>query len=480
MSIIVNTNVPSLNAQRNLNQVGKALSKALERLSSGLRINRAGDDAAGLAIADGLDSQIRGLTQAGRNANDGLSLIGTAEGAIGTSTAILQRIRELAVQAANDINSGTNRVSIQAEITAQISELTRLGNTVDFNGSMLLDGSFSNKQLQIGAMAYQTISISIADFRSSTLGKVATTTGTTALATGTAINGAGNVVINGNNIGSSVGLDTISTVNADGSAIAKAAAINAALGQTGVSATVVATTVLGTTIAGASSAAGQALAINSVTIFDHDAGDTLTTVAADSNSVLRNKINSKSNQTGVVATLDSSSNIVLTATDGRNINVDVTGAITALTGLAADSTTGGRIKLTGNAAFSVTSTVAGIINLAATTSSISLDPTTGVSQIDVTSASGAATALQILDSALSQANSARASLGALTNRLENTISNLQTTVENLTASKSRILDADFAAEIANMTRAQILQQTGVAVLSQANVTPQAALTLLGR
>jgi flagellin len=456
------------------------MDRALERLSSGLRINHAGDDAAGLAIANGLDAQIRGLTQAARNSNDGLSLIGTAEGAIGTATEILQRIRELAVQSANDINSTTNRQDIQKEIDAQIEELTRIGNTVEFNGSLLLNGTFSSKKIQVGAMAGQTISISLSDFRSSSIGTIATTTGTVAIDTAEVIDGsdtgANSVVINSTAVGASAGLDTISTTNVDGSAIAKAAAINAATAQTGVKASVNAAVLTGAAITGGTTTT-QELAINNVTVVD--ASNTITTLAGDSNGVLRARINAVSNQTGVVATIDATNKIVLTAADGRNIHVDVTGSGAGITGLTADSVTAGTITLTGHEAFSVVSGATDLIGMSATSISVALDASTSVSQIDVTSQSGAETAIQIIDSALEEASNQRSELGAITNRLENTISNIEVTIENLSASESRIRDADFAVETANLTRAQILQQAGVAVLTQANLTPQAALTLLG-
>ena len=321
MGIIVNTNVASITAQRNLSKSSNALQKSLQRLSSGLRINSAGDDAAGLAIATSLQSQIRGLTQATRNANDGLSVAGTAEGAMGTITDILQRVRELAVQSANDINSGTNRQAIQDEIDAQVAEITRLGNTTEFNGQLLLNGSFSNKNIQIGAMSSQSIAISLSDFRGSSLGKIATTTSTNAVDT-TAL-AAGNITINGVSVGASTGLDTLSTTSPDGSAIAKAAAINAVTAQTGVTAKVLATTSAGqvgaaTAVpASANTLVGDTLTINGTQIF----GGTIFAIQQnDADGVITSKINAKSNLTGVTASVSGGA-IVFSAADGRNINV---------------------------------------------------------------------------------------------------------------------------------------------------------------
>ena len=173
MALTVNSNIASINAQRNLGKSTLSLNKSLERLSSGLRINRSGDDAAGLAISEGLRSQIRGLNQAVRNANDGLSLIGTAESAMNTYTDILQRIRELAIQSANDTNSPQNRQAMNAETIQQLEELQRIATTVEFNGTSLLDGTFTSKQLQVGAQANQTISINMGDLRTSEIGQVA-------------------------------------------------------------------------------------------------------------------------------------------------------------------------------------------------------------------------------------------------------------------------------------------------------------------
>jgi flagellin len=173
MALTVNSNIPSLNAQRNLQNSTLALSKSLERLSSGQRINRAGDDAAGLAISESLRSQVRGLNMAVRNANDGISMVSTAEGAMQEATNILQRIRELSVQAANDTNSSDNRDSMNQEVNQLIQELTRISTTVQFNGRNLLDGSFQNMKLQTGALANQTINVSIADLRATSLGAVA-------------------------------------------------------------------------------------------------------------------------------------------------------------------------------------------------------------------------------------------------------------------------------------------------------------------
>jgi flagellin len=321
------------------------------------------------------------------------------------------------------------------------------------------------------------------------LGKTATTTSTSNVVVTQSLSGsssaadAGYLAINGQYVGASTGLDGVSTVSADGSALAKTAALNAAYGKTGVTATVVAATYSAANVSalpGTATAVGDTFTINGVQIFG-GAGNTITVQANDADGALRNKINTYSHLTGVVATL-SGANIILTAADGRNINtVGVGATLLARTGLAvANTTTGGKVMLSSTSDFVITSTTANVIGFAAGAVAVTQNAATALSLVDVTTAAGAATAIQSLDSALAQVNTGRAQLGALTNRLENTITNLQTTIENLSASESRIRDADFAVETANLTRAQILQQAGVAVLSQANVSPQAALALLGK
>jgi flagellin len=479
MPLIVNSNIPSLNAQRNLTNSVSSMAKSLERLSSGMRINRAGDDAAGLAISETLRAQVRGLDQAARNANDGLSLIGTAEGALNETVNILQRIRELAVQAASDTNSSENRATLQSEVDQLVSEMTRIGNTVQFNGKNLLDGTFNDQTLQIGAFANQTMSFSLTDMRATALGATADVTGTEA----TDELAAGDLVINGIDIGATTtAMDAVSTQDAASSAISVAYAINAQSGSTGVKATVGEATWTG-------SAAGDITAIN---LGGSGATNTLkingefivaTVVADDVGGALVDAINAKTNTTGVTAELDGNKDLVLTADDGRNIAIDATAA--AATALkigvgALDETTDikrGTVNLQSDATIGVSGTNVAYAGL--TAGSTVVDTDTAIFSVDVTTAAGAASAITHVDYALGQVNDARAEMGALTNRLESTISNLRATAENLSASESQIRDADFAAETASLIRSQILQQAGVSVLAQANITPQAALALLG-
>jgi flagellin len=469
MALTVNSNIASLTAQRNLGRTTVELRRALERLSSGLRINRAGDDAAGLAISEALRSQIRGLRQATRNTNDGLSLVGTAEGALNESTNIIQRIRELSVQAANGTNSDANRASLQDEVDQLIQELDRIGNTTQFNGRNLLDGSFVNVALHVGANRNQTLDISIDDVRASTLGAVAIVTGN-AIAT-TVDSGAdlADFVINGIDIDDPVAIDdTLSTTQNDASAISLVAAINRASGQTGVTAEANGTVYTGGAIAGGTLDGTNYVEINGVRI----QGSFLVN---DSDGALRAAINEVSNQTGVIASIDASDQLVFTADDSRNIEITAAGTGAAITGLTAE-VYHGSITLYSNDTITTGGTDVTASGFTATSTAV--DPNTAINRVDITTAAGAQDAIRSSDFALDQLTGIRAALGAITNRLEATVSNLQMTAENLTASESRIRDADFAVETAALTRAQILQQAGTSILAQANLVPQAALALL--
>lgn len=477
MALPVVTNISSLNAQRNLQSSTKDLQKSLERLSSGLRINRAGDDAAGLAISEGLRSQIRGLNQAVRNANDGLSLIGTAEGAINSYTEILQRLRELAVQSANDTNSASNRSALNQEGNQLLEELQRISSTVEFNGTKLLDGSFTSKQLQVGAQANQTIEITTGDLSTTQIGMIAQKTGS-AVPASAALN-AGDLNINGVSIDAATS-DNLSTINPDGSAIAIANAINAKTAEHNVTAEALAAEKVGVTNVGGGTFDGSSekLTINGIDIFD----GSITILANDSDGTLTDAINAKANQTGVTASVNTGGDLILTSNDGRNIEVTTTGSIAdelGLVGADGDLTndvTGGKVKITSNEAIVVAGASPGKAGLSSTT--YSLDANTAINNLSIATADGANTAIDMVDNALGQINEIRASLGAVTNRLEHTVNNLQAISENLAASDSRIRDADFAIETAKMTRNQILQQAGVSVLAQANTTTQSALKLL--
>lgn len=470
MAQVINTNVMSLNAQRNLSTSGSQLATSLQRLSSGLRINSAKDDAAGLAISERFTSQIRGLNQAVRNASDGISLSQTAEGALASIGTNLQRMRELAVQSANSTNSATDRAALQQEVAQLAAEIDRVATQTQFNGLNLLDGSFAAQQFQVGANAGQTITIaSIASARASALGQFQGFQLTNqAIGTASDTAAAKSVTIGG--VTTSLG-----TIANDAKILATA--INGS-GVAGLTATANATTVAAGTSTDAATASGSAtVTINGVAI----------AVAGVDGNLVQNRanvvtaLNAQSSVTGVMAT-DTGSGVSLTAADGRNITVaytagGFTGSALADFGLAAAATTGGTVNVSYKAPGGVTGNVTwtgafdpGPNAIAATG--------TAMSAIDISTLAGANSSLTAIDAALTTVNSTRAQLGAIQNRFESTISNLQTTSENLSASRSRIQDADFAEETALLTRAQILQQAGTAILSQANSVPQNVLTLL--
>jgi flagellin len=514
MASVINTNIASLNAQRNLSTSQSSLATSLQRLSSGLRINSAKDDAAGLAISDRMTSQINGLSQASRNANDGISLAQTAEGGLSTATDLLQRMRTLAVQAANGTNSASDRASVQQEVGQLQQELNRVANTTQFNGQNLLDGSLTNAQFQVGANSNQTINFSIGSAQASSIGNntvAATNNGTMVDAkagTGTA-GTAADIIAN------SVAAQTLTiqgngassgAINVAAGASAKAISdqVNAASGSTGVTATAQTSLTLGNfansgtvsfILQGAPGANGAA---NPVTISAQVNNST-------DLSALTKAINDQSGSTGITAVADlTNGKIALTQAQGYDIGIVNQGAAaagatgvtvtglpttaggtgTAVTltakGVASDSVTvGGAVTFNSPTSFTATASGVGVLK---TTTAIS-SGLSSVGSIDVTSMtngipSGANNALQVIDSALANISNARASLGAVQNRFTNTISNLQATSENLTSARSRIQDTDFAAETANLTRGQILQQAGTAMLAQANSLPNGVLSLL--
>ena len=472
MALSINTNLASLNAQRNQNQTSNDLSTAIARLSSGLRINSAKDDAAGLAIADRFTSQIRGLTQAARNANDGISLAQTAEGALSSVTDNLQRIRELAVQSVNSTNSSSDRASLQLEVAQLQSEIDRVATQTSFNGTNLLDGSFVSKAFQVGANVGQTITVSsIASSRTSALGAYQGFS-LSSQSVGTASNTASalTVTVGG---GSAVALGSVAR---DGKAIASAinngnvAGLTATANATSVAA---ATQTTSGTVSGSAVYTVNGVAITIAGVVGAASSNRASAVAA---------INAQSAATGVTAT-DTGSGVSLGAADGRNITTlyAATGFTTSTVadfGLAADATTASTISINYAAPTGTTGSVvfAQTTGLNATTAIAGTG--TAVGAIDISSVAGANAALSSIDAALSTVSSSRASLGAIQNRFSSTISNLQTTTENLSASRSRIQDADFAQETANLSRAQVLQQAGTAMIAQANQLPNQVLTLL--
>ena len=516
MAQVINTNLASLNSQRNLTSSQASLSTSLQRLSSGLRINSAKDDAAGLAISERFTSQISGNTTAARNANDGISLAQTAEGGLGTAGDLLQRIRELAVQSANGSNSASDRASIQNEVSALSKELDRVATTTQFNGQNVLDGSLTSTQFQVGANSGQTITVGVqsakaTDIGNNTIKPVDTATSLSQAVAGTGANLDTDIanlltadetltVKSGSGATQDIFVKAPATtatppVNGD-TAASTAAKINSATATTGVSAQ--AKTVA--TIAGIADGAVN-LQLRGANSIANDPNSKAVTISAKvvggDLSALAQAINAQSSSTNVTATikLDATGKKELQLVDntGNNIQLsaqtgdvalnaatvrgaDVAGApstTTAALTVGATAAVGGRVEFSSDSGFSIASTVGVITGGTAVGSDLQ-----SVSKVDVSTVAGANAALLTIDSALNAINSNRAALGAIQNRFASTISNLNTTTENLSASRSRIQDTDFAAETANLTRGQILQQAGTAILAQANSLPNGVLSLL--
>ncbi|MCW9058342.1 MAG: flagellin [Gammaproteobacteria bacterium] len=591
MAMIINSNIASLNAQRNLTSSQSDLNVSLQRLSTGLRINSAKDDAAGLAISERFSTQIRGLNQAARNANDGISLAQTAEGALGGVTDLLQRVRELSVQSANATNNVSDRAALQSEVEQLVAEVNRVAQTTTFNGVQLLDGSFTAQAFQVGANAGQIVSIdAIANASTAVLGNTSIST-YAEVSTGGTTNavqvGLSGMTVNGTAVANTGrdAADIAASINAVDGVTASATNAQTAIAFTDVvgieevalvqttatqSGAVVGTaggnenfilrvdgveavniamtngqTVVGnhaaeldadlaafiTASSGAYSVVSGALSTGDLVLAKADGSDmtidltgsTLSGVAAS----VPGLVGTSTNGTQYVAPVapdytlsvnGTSLSLGSAGTDGRITGTEIAALVNALDGITASfsggnlsiaTDDGSNIELTqagtdaaaeGLAGGAATTTYYGSVSVASTSSQgiqfTGQDPgsvqsdlantapgaaTTNnyvVSQVDISTADGAQIAMQVIDSALTEINSSRADLGALQNRFEAVVSNIAITSENLTAARSRIMDADFAAETASLTRAQILQQAGVSILAQANSLPQLALSLL--
>ena len=479
MGLFINTNTASLNARRNLIGTTRGLERQFKRLSSGMRINSAADDAAGLAIATRFTSQVRGLNQAIRNTNDGISLAQTVEGALDETGAILQRMRELSIQAASDTNTLSDREAIQIEITNLIDEIDRISESTRFNEQKVLNGEFAGSRFHIGYKSNETIQVKTMDARAKILGRQARYSGNDVAAEGLE---RGDVVLNGVTVrGTVAGDDTLSTSQASGSALAKAAAINDATVFTGVRA-----------IANKTVLKGNLNALSAVTLdstnFITINGDTITGFRVeddDADKSLINAINAVTNRTGVVASLDENLELTLEAEDGRNIELTVSGVATRLGFAAGNQVQAGSLTLQSEEAIFMTQNANGFnrighgANPAGGDTILGTNSDFAVDTIDVTSRQGANVSLEILDVAIEQVSAIRSDLGAIQNRLASTVNNLTATQENVSAARSRIQDADFAAETAEMTRNQILSQAGISILAQANQAPNNVMQLLG-
>ena len=490
MSLTINTNIASLNAQRNLASSQSSLSTSLQRLSSGLRINSAKDDAAGLAISNRFTTQINGLNQAVNNANDAISESQTAESALSTLTDNLQRIRQLAVEAANGTNSSSDRAALDAEVQQRSAEITRIASQTTFNGLRVLDGTAGQATFQVGANVGDTISVSYSQgVRADQIGQVASQTGANpvsavALGGGNTLTlqvGTGAAV----NIGASVAGAAASAGQTASSAYAKVQAINAA-GVSGLTASALTTVTDSAAFAfdntSGTTAGTYNLTINGTAIFagagNVAAGAQLT--ATD----ITTQINLYSGATGVTAT-NNAGTLTLTAADGRDISVGETatpgtggsgaGLGTIAGTIATPVVTKGKITLSASSNITVGGSGAADIGFAA--GAISLSAQT-LANANVLTVAGANAAIAAVDSALTTVSAFQSQLGAIQNRFTSTVSNLQAVSQNLQASRSTILDADFAAETANLTKSQVLQQAGISVLAQANAAPQSILKLL--
>lgn len=514
-STVINTNLYALNAQRNLQTVEIKLAEAMQRLSSGKRINSAKDDASGIAIAARMTTQIRGLGMAIRSLSDGISVAQTAEGGLDSISNSLQRIRELAVQASSPILSAADRASLQAEVSQLRDEITRVGNQTTWNGMDLLDGTWQPALFQAGPNVGDTINFTaIGDSRATALGLNVNT---------------GQVIVSGggpggvpgfiaNNVGvTPAGIATAQSVNILGtvydlgifepSAKGLATAVNA-LGVTGLTASADANI-----WSGQSSGSYQ-------NYFDPEGvltlnGVDITLTGSKTNTISQNRaiavaaINAVSGQTGVSAA-DNGSGVVLTAADGRNITASFAATDVNFEDLDGDGNDDDPapdyatiaqnfgLRTTGANGVAATIDVAYVAPAGVTGGTIEFTPTTGMSsrvfsvsynstpvttflsiaQVDVSTVANANLTMQAVDAALETVNGRRGVLGAAMSRLENSISNLRITLENQTASRSRIEDADFAAETAKLARAQTLQSASLAILSQANAIPANVLSLL--
>jgi flagellin len=519
MSLVLNTNINSLNAQNNLTSAQASLSQALQRLSSGLRINSAADDAAGLAISQQFTTQINGTNQAINNANDAVSEAQTAGGALSTLTNNLQSIRTLAVEAANGSNSASDRAALDQQVQQQIAEITQIASQTTFNGANVLDGSSGVTNYQVGANVGNTIAVNLSQgVRADQIGQVASQTTT---ATSTALTG-GLIISVGSGTPVTVGASTSTAVATSasagqtaGSAYAKAAAIKSA-GIAGLTASASTTVTAGfTTITAATAGTGTYstaatastydLSINGTNIYS-GAGN----IAVGSSLTVQQvaaQINLYSSQDGNVTAAVTNNQLTLTASDGQDIaiNQSYTAGAAGLGGTGAGSVAGttanagatqAGISSTQAGAYTVTQINSGSVTLSADSNitlggtaadltaigqsagTISLSASKTLASQNVLTVAGANATIAAVDSALATVSACDSQLGAIQNRFTAAVSNLTSTSQNLTQSRSTLQDTNFAAETANLTQSNVLEQAGISVLAQANQQPQLILKLL--
>ena len=536
MALTVNTNVASLNTQRNLGTSAKGLDTSLQRLSTGFRINSAKDDAAGLQISNRLTSQINGLSVAVRNSNDGISLAQTAEGALQQSTGILQRMRDLALQSANGSNGSSERAALQGEVAQLQQELNRIAETTSFGGRKILDGTFGSQSFQVGANAFETISVSVGAASASRIGASrfnSSVSSETAAQSGIAASVVtGFAEISSTDVGyasspaTSAGLTIkgklgdASVALVDGSSARDLSnAVNRTSDSTGVTSTARTVVRLQQDASGGFTNSDTSGTIN-FTLYGSNNADEADGVSISATitdwrdlSGLADAINKETGRTGISARVLNNGALEMVSERGDNIAIneynavgddgttaiaaelqsmsfdgdngiddaedasDTVGTAAALTGDGTDGAVAvGQVRFESPDAFEVENF--DTIDAGAQGDSV-YSTLESVSSVDIGTAIGAQNALGIISAAISNIDSQRAQLGAVQNRFENTISNLQNIGENASAARSRIRDTDYAAETSELTKNQILQQAGTAILAQANQLPQSVLSLLG-
>jgi flagellin len=481
MSLVLNTNIDSVIAQNNLGTSQSLLSQSLTRLSSGLRINSAADDAAGLAIAQQFTTQVNGTNQAINNANDAVSEAQTAGGALSTIVNNLQSIRTLAVESANGSNSSADRAALDQQVQQQIAEITQIASQTTFNGASVLNGTSGTTTYQVGANVGDTISINLAQgVGANQIGQTATAAGTSAVSAN-ALTGSNLTIAVGTGQAVAIGASVTGTAAGQtaSSAYAKVQAINAA-GVAGLTAsantTVTGSAAFSNVVGATTGATTYALTINGVAIYA--SGTTVASGVTLTGSAVANQINLFASQTGVTASINTSGALSLNAADGRDINVaeTVAGAASG-TGSGVASATKGTITLSAAQNVAISGSASADLGYAGGGQSISLGNATLANQ-NVLTVTGANATIQSVDAALATVSSFQSTLGAIQDRFQEAVSNLQSTSQNLTQSRSTIQDADFAQETANLTQAQVLEQAGISVLAQANQQPQLILKLL--
>ncbi|TBU77090.1 flagellin [Phytopseudomonas daroniae] len=473
MAMTVNSNIASLTTQKNLNKASDSLSTTMQRLSSGLKINSAKDDAAGLQISNRLTSQINGLGVAVKNANDGISIAQTAEGAMQESTNILQRMRELALQSANGSNSAEDRTSLQSEYAALTSELTRIASTTTFGGRNLLDGSFGTTSFQVGANANETINVTLGNISADSVGShQVKSVGVAPSTDGVA---GGLITVTGSGQSEEV------TVAAEASAKDIAEQLNGVISGLTATASTEAQFTVGAAAATDPASFTITVGSNSVEFVGVNGTASLAEQLSSNASKLGISVNYNEKSGALSVKSDTGENIVFSATtDAGSIEIatkDASGVYGAAVALDDGLIATGAVEL--NSAKGYTLNGAGVDGLfAATGTETKSSEKTTISNTSITTAEGAQSAISVIDKAISNIDSQRADLGAVQNRFDSTVSNLQSISENSTAARSRVQDADFAAETAELTKQQTLQQASTAILAQANQLPSSVLSLL--